>query len=111
MGRKKGSSRGIGAVSCIIPNQIEINKIDARRALAVKIGAFQKLVYNQELVANAKELSKVGGAIAIKGGATVDDVRKAIGYIYPTTMSPDAGNLSAEMKSNTRELEGAGDRC
>jgi hypothetical protein len=106
---KKGSSRGIGAVSCIIPNQIEINKIDARRALAVKIGAFQKLVYNQELVANAKELSKVGGAIAIKGGATVDDVRKAIGYIYPSSMSSDAGNLSAEMKSNTRELEGAGD--
>ncbi len=106
---KKGSSRGIGAVNCIIPNQIEINKIDARRALAVKIGAFQKLVYNQELVANAKELNKVGGAIAIKGGATVEDVRKAIGYIYPTTMSPDASNLSAEMKANTRDLEGAGD--
>jgi len=106
---KKGSSRGIGAVACIIPNQIEINKIDARRALAVKIGAFQKLVYNQELVANAKELGKVGGAIAIKGGATVDDVRKAIGYIYPASMSPDAANLSAEMKANTRDLEGAGD--
>ena len=106
---KKGSSRGIGAVACIIPNQIEINKIDARRALAVKIGAFQKLVYNQELVANAKELGKVGGAIAIKGGATVDDVRKAIGYIYPSSMSPDAANLSAEMKANTRDLEGAGD--
>ncbi len=106
---KKGSSRGIGAVNCVIPNQIEINKIDARRALAVKIGAFQKLVYNQDLVANAKELTKVGGAIAIKGGATVDDVRKAIGYIYPTSMSSDAGNLSAEMKTNTRDLEGAGD--
>lgn len=106
---KKGSSRGIGAVSCIIPNQIEINKIDARRALAVKIGAFQKLVYNEELVTNAGELDKVGGKIKIKGGATVDDVRKAIGYIYPSSMSPDAGNLSAEMKSNTRELEGAGD--
>lgn len=106
---KKGSSRGIGAVNCVIPNQIEINKIDARRALAVKIGAFQKLVYNQDLVANAKELTKVGGAIAIKGGATVDDVRKAIGYIYPTSMSSDAGNLSTEMKTNTRDLEGAGD--
>lgn len=106
---KKGSSRGIGAVACIIPNQIEINKIDARRALAVKIGAFQKLVYNEELVANAKELGRVGGAIAIKGGATVDDVRKAIGYIYPSSMSPDAANLSAEMKANTRDLEGAGD--
>lgn len=106
---KKGSSRGVGAVNCVIPNQIEINKIDARRALSVKIGAFQKLVYNEDLVTNAKELTKVGGAIKIKGGATVDDVRKAVGYIYPSSMSPDASNLSSEMKSNTRDLEGAGD--
>ena len=106
---KKGSARGIGAVNCVIPNQIEINKIDARRAVAVKIGAFQKLVYNSELVANPKALNTVGGAIEIKGGVTVDDVRKAIGYIHPESMSPDAGNLSAEMKTNTRELEGAGD--
>lgn len=106
---KKGYSRGIGAVGCVIPNQIEINKIDARRAVAVKLGAFQKLVYNSELVANPKALNTVGGAVEIKGGATVDDVRKAIGYIYPSSMSPDASNLSAEMKTNTRDLEGAGD--
>lgn len=54
-------------------------------------------------------MTTVGGAIAIKGGATVEDVRKAIGYIYPSSMSSDASNLSAEMKVNTRELEGAGD--
>lgn len=106
---KKGSARGIGAVNGIIPNQIEINRIDARRALAVKIGAFQKLVYNSDLVENARALNTVGGAIKIKGGATVDDVRKAIGYISPSSMSADAGNLSQEMKANTRELEGAGD--
>lgn len=106
---KKGSSRGIGAVSCVIPNQIEINKIDARRAVAVKLGAFQKLVYNSELVANPKALNTVGGAVEIKGGVTVDDVRKAIGYIYPSSMSPDATNLSSEMKANTRDFEGAGD--
>ena len=106
---RKGSARGIGAVNGIIPNQIEINKIDARRALAVKIGAFQKLVYNSDLIQNPKALNTVGGAIKIKGGATVDDVKKAVGYIYPSSMSADAGNLSQEMKSNTRELEGAGD--
>ena len=105
----KGNARGIGAVNCIIPNQIEINKIDARRCVAVKIGAFQKLVYNSELVANPKALTTVGGAVEIKGGVTVEDVRKAIGYIYPTAMSPDATNLSQEMKTNTRDLEGAGD--
>lgn len=106
---RKGSARGIGAVNGIIPNQIEINKIDARRALAVAIGAFQKIVYNEDLVQNASAINSVGGAIKIKGGATVDDVRKAIGYIYPASMSADASNLSAEMKTNTRELEGAGD--
>lgn len=106
---RKGSARGIGAVNGIIPNQIEINKIDARRALAVAIGAFQKIVYNEDLVENASEINSVGGAIKIKGGATVEDVRKAIGYIYPASMSADATNLSAEMKNNTRELEGAGD--
>ena len=106
---RKGSARGIGAVNGIIPNQIEINKIDARRALAVKIGAFQKLVYNKDLICNAKALTSVGGAISVKGGATVDDVRKAVGYISPSSMSADAGNLSQEMKTNTRELEGAGD--
>lgn len=106
---KKGSSRGIGAVNCIIPNQIEINKIDARRAVAVKIGAFQKLVYNSDLVGNPKALNTVGGAIEIKGGLGIDDVRKAVGYLNPSSMSSDAGNLSAEMKTNTRDLEGAGD--
>lgn len=106
---KKGSARGIGAVNGIIANQIEINRIDARRALSVKIGAFQKLVYNKDLISNPKALNKVGGAISVKGGATVDDVRKAVGYIYPSSMSADAGNLSQEMKANTRELEGAGD--
>ena len=106
---RKGSARGIGAVNGIIPNQIEINRIDARRALSVAMGAFQKLVYNEDLVQNASAINSIGGAIKIKGGATVEDVRKAIGYISPSSMSADATNLSAEMKTNTRELEGAGD--
>lgn len=107
--RVKGSARGIGAVNCVIPNQIEINRIDARRCLAVQMGAFQRLVYNEDLIQNPEALKKVGGAIRVKGGASVDDVRNAIGYIYPSSMSADAGNLSNEMKANTRELEGAGD--
>ena len=105
----KGSSRGVGAVNCIIPNQIEINRIDARRCLAVQMGAFQRLVYNEDLVQNPEALKKPGGAVKIKGGASVEDVRNAIGYIYPSSMSPDASNLATEIKTNTRELEGAGD--
>ena len=106
---QKGSARGIGAVNCIIPNQIEINKIEARRCLAVKMGAFPKLVYNSGLIENASSLNKVGTTIEVTGGATVDDVKKAVGYIYPSSMSNDANNLAEQMKSNTRELEGAGD--
>lgn len=105
----KGSARGIGAVNCIIPNQIEINKVEARRALVVKISAFPRLVYNTDLVQNPKALEKVGGAIEITGGASVEDVRNAIGYINPANMTSDVANLSESMKSNTRDLEGAGD--
>ena len=105
----KGYSRGVGAVNCIIPNQIEINRIDARRCLSVQLGAFQRLVYNEDMITNPEALKKIGGAIKIKGGASVDDVRNAIGYISPSSMSADASNLSTEMKTNTRELEGAGD--
>ena len=106
---QKGSARGIGAVNCIIPNQIEINKIEARRCLAVKMGAFPKLVYNKDLITNSASLSKVGTNIEVTGGATVDDVKKAVGYIYPSSMSSDANNLAEQMKNDTRELEGAGD--
>lgn len=108
---RKGSARGIGAVNCVIPNQIEINKVEARRALAVKMSAFPRLVYNSELIQNPQALEKVGGAIKISGGATVDDVRNAIGYITPANMTSDVSNLSEEMKRNTRELEGAGDEA
>lgn len=106
---QKGSARGIGAVNCIIPNQIEINKIEAKRCLGVTMGAFPKLVYNKDLIANSSSLDKVGTSIEITGGATVDDVKKAVGYIYPASMSNDANNLAEQMKTNTRELEGAGD--
>lgn len=106
---RKGSARGIGVVNVLIPNQIEINRIDARRALSVAIGAFQKLVYNEDLIQNASAINTIGGAIKVKGGTTIDDVRKVIGYIHPSSMSADATNLSTEMKTSTRDLEGAGD--
>ena len=50
--RVKGSSRGQGEVEYLIPNQIEINKTATRRALAVKLGAFPKLVANTKYIKN-----------------------------------------------------------
>lgn len=105
----KGSARGIGAVRNVIPNQIEINKIATRRALAVKLAAFPKLVYNSEFVNNPNALEKVGSKIELKGGATLEDVRKQVGYLNPSSMSTDAKNLQDDLQNNTKELEGAGD--
>ena len=105
----KGSSRGMGAVRNVIPNQIEINKIATRRALSVKLSAFPKLAVNKDFVDNPSALEKVGSTIKLKGGATLEDIRKAVGYINPASMSGDAKNLQDDLQLNTKDLEGAGD--
>lgn len=105
----KGSARGIGAVRNVIPNQIEINKIATRRALAVKIAAFPKLAYNKDFIDNPNALEKVGSSIKLKGGAQIEDIRKHVGYLNPASMSSDAKNLQDDLTNNTKDLEGAGD--
>ena len=105
----KGSARGTGAVRNVISNQIEINKIATRRALAVKLSAFAKMVVNDEFIKNPSALDKVGSTIKLKGGTTIDDVRKHVGYLSPASMSPDAKNLQDDIQLNTKDLEGAGD--
>lgn len=105
----KGSARGIGAVRNTIPNQIEINKIATRRAIAVKISAFPRAVYDTEFVVNPSALEKVGSAIKLKGGASLDDVKKKVGYLNPASMSTDAKNLQDDIQNTTKDLEGAGD--
>lgn len=105
----KGSARGIGAVRNVIPNQIEINKIATRRAIAVKLSAFPKLVVNTEFVSNPDALEAVGSTVKLQGGATIEDVRKQVGYLNPASMSADAKNLQDDLQNNTKDLEGAGD--
>lgn len=105
----KGSARGIGAVRNTIPNQIEINKIATRRAIAVKLAAFPKLVVNKDMVDNASAIDKVGSTIKLKGNAVIDDVRKAVGYLNPSGISSDAKNLQDDLQNYTKDLEGAGD--
>lgn len=107
--KTKGSARGMGAVRNVISNQIEINKIATRRALSVKLAAFPKLAVNQDFVANSEALEKVGSTIKLKGGASLEDVRKAVGYLNPSNMSPDAKNLQDDLQNYTKDLEGAGD--
>lgn len=103
---EEGSARGIGVVKSLIPNQLEINKTAMRRAIAVKLGAYPKLVANKSQIVNPHALMEVGTSILVQD-QTVDDVRKAVGYLHPATMSSDSEKLQSELIINTRELEGA----
>lgn len=104
----KGYARGTGEVKCLIPNQIEINKTATRRAIAVQLCAYPKLVVNMKYVSNPSSLEKVGTTIKLNE-ITADDVSKVVNYLRPTTMSTDALNLQQELMKDTQDLAGAGD--
>lgn len=104
----KGSARGNGEVKNLIPNQIEINKTATRRALAVMMGAYPKLVVDGERISNPESITKVGSAIFTKG-QSVDDVRRVVGYLNPSSISSDSTLLQNELINNTKDLAGAGD--
>lgn len=104
----KGSARGVGEVKYNIANQIEINKTAMRRAIAVKLGAYPRPIVNTKFVTNPSELTKVGATIKVDN-ANIDDVRKQVGYLNPTSMSADSKYLQDELIKNTQELAGAGD--
>ena len=106
---KKGSARGEGEVRQLIPNQLETNKTAMRRALTAKNVAYPTKVANTGIIANERDLDRAGATIKIKGGITIDDVRKAIATISPAQMSPDVKALQDELIQSTRELAGAGD--
>lgn len=107
---EKGSARGIGEVETNIPNQIEINKTEMRRAIAVKQGAYPKLAYNKDYIKNPKSLSQTGAEIALEG-AGLDDIRKYVGYLNGTSMSADSKYLLDELVTYTQDLAGAGDNA
>ena len=103
-----GSARGTSEVNALKPNQREINKTATRRAIAVKISSYPKLVVDSERVANRESLNQVGSTIELTN-MRADDVNKVINYLRPAQMSPDAYNLQQDLITGTRELAGAGD--
>ena len=105
---KKESARGVGEVTPLIPNQIEVNKMLVRRLMNAKITAFGRMVYNKRTVANPESVAEVGSAIEVQDvpAARVTD---HVAYLHPSPMSADAKNLTDEMISQTRDLAGAGD--
>jgi hypothetical protein len=105
---KEGSARGEGEVRYLIPNQIEVNKTEARRVLTVKDQAYPQKIVDVSKVTNPKDINKVGVTIEANS-QTVDDVHKIVGTIQPAQMSPDVKQLQEDLIQVTRDLAGAGD--
>lgn len=102
------SARGMSEVEQLIPNQLELNKMLARRAISGKQCAFPRLAYDDSSLANPEDLDKVGAAIKLNGG-NAQAIGNMIAYLAPQSMSPDAQNLCDELLNNTRTLAGASD--
>jgi hypothetical protein len=105
---KEGSARGEGEVRYLIPNQIEVNRTEMRRVLAVKDQAYPLRIYDTSKISNPKAIGTVGGIIKTNG-TPVDDVNKIVGTLHPAQMSPDVKQLQEDLINVTRELSGAGD--
>ena len=105
---KEGSARGEGEVKYLIPNQIEVNRTEMRRVIAVKQQAYPIKVIDDSKVTNPEAVNTVGGVIHTNG-TPVDDVNKIVGTIHPAQMSPDVKQLQEDLIQVTRELAGAGD--
>ena len=103
---KEGSARGEGVVRNLIPNQIEVNRIEVRRAVTAKYQAHPRTVVDVTKIQNPQALKTVGGIIQTNG-QPVDDVHKIIGVIQPAQMSSDVKLLRDDLISTSRELAGA----
>lgn len=102
------TARGMGEVEQLIPNQLELNKMLARRAISGKQSAFPRLAYDDASIANPEDLDKVGAAIKLNGG-NAQAIGNMIAYLAPQSMSPDAQTLCDELLNNSRTLAGASD--
>ena len=101
-------ARGVSEVEQLIPNQLELNKTLARRAISIKMTAYPRLAYDDSALANPEDLNKVGGAIKLNGGNT-QAIANMITYLAPQAMSGDAKQLTDELLNETRTLAGASD--
>lgn len=105
---KQGSARGISGVERLIPNQIEVNKTLARRAICAKRFSFPTKVVDVDKISNADALDQVGATVEMHNLAG-NPISSYVGYITPVGIGTDAPNLQAELVSMSRELEGASD--
>ena len=104
------SARGLGEVEMLIPNQLELNKTLARRAVAIKMAAFPRIAYDATAIENPDDLSRVGAAIGVTTG-NAQSISQAIAYLNPAHISGDAQQLFQDLLDQTKDLSGAGDNA
>ncbi len=102
------TARGSSEVEHLIPNQLELNKTLARRAISVKMTAFPRVAYDEGMLANPEDLDKVGSALRLTGG-NAQAISQMIAYLSPQAQSQDAKLLSDELLDKTKDLSGASD--
>ena len=103
---KHKSARGVGVVSRLIPNQIEVNKTLARRSISIKRYGYPTAVVDSNKVQNPDALNKVGATVRVNNLAG-NPISSMVGYINPAPMGNDAAILQGEILNQSRELEGA----
>lgn len=102
------NARGISEVAQMIPNQLEVNKTAARRAITVKLCAFPRIAYDSSTVQNPEDLDTVGKPIEVNGGGA-QSVAQQVAYLNATNISSDAKNLQDDLLQTTKDLAGASD--
>lgn len=102
------NARGVSEVAQMIPNQLEVNKTAARRAITVKLCAFPRIAYDSTAVPNPEDLDTVGKPIEVNGGGS-QSVSQAVSYLNATNISSDAKNLQDDLLQTTKDLAGASD--
>ena len=105
---KPNDARGVSECEMLIPNQVEINKTLARRAITVQLMAYPRIAYDTSAIENPDDLEKVGAPIGVNGGGA-QSINQAIAYLSAANISGDADKLFADLIGQTRELAGAGD--
>lgn len=101
-------ARGLSEVKQLIPNQLEINKTLARRSLIIKMTAYPRIAYDENIVSNPEALEKVGEAIAVSTGGA-QSINQAIAYLNPAQANSDPKNYADDLLSMTQELSGSGE--
>lgn len=105
---KKGSARSDGVVRWLIPNQLEINKAQARLSIAVKKSAYPTMAVKIDAIENPDMLETVGATIEVNS-ESVQDIDNIVKYIQPAQINSLAKSMTDDLISITRDLAGASD--